>query len=106
MTSSRSAVGVASVIGTVFIADGQDPEAWDEALHTFNAARSTRTARVQTTARVWGESWHVSGIGRVLRNLLFQSRADGDFRYNEWLYGEAAVSAVDAASTRVPARVF
>ena len=41
---------------------------------------------MQRTARVWGASWHVSGIGRTLRNLLFASRGDGNFQYNDWLY--------------------
>jgi hypothetical protein len=33
----------------------------------------------------------VSGVARVLRNLLFKSRKDGDFQYNDWLYGQAGV---------------
>ena len=78
--------------GTVFTGEGLNADAWDEVLQAFNATRSPRTARVQRTARVWGESWHVSGIGRVLRNLLFQSRCDGNFQYNDWLYGAASGS--------------
>lgn len=78
--------------GTVFTGEGLNADAWDEVLQAFNATRSPRTARVQRTARVWGESWHVSGIGRVLRNLLFQSRCDGNFQYNDWLYGAASCS--------------
>ncbi|ABM08180.1 FAD-dependent oxidoreductase [Paenarthrobacter aurescens] len=75
--------------GTVFTADGVNPAAWDEALTAFNSARAARTARVQRTARVWGESWHVSGLARTLRNLLFKSRNDNNFQYNDWLYGSA-----------------
>ncbi|VXB42392.1 3-hydroxybenzoate 6-hydroxylase [Arthrobacter sp. 9V] len=75
--------------GTVFTTDGVDPAAWDDAIAAFNSARATRTARVQRTARVWGESWHVSGLARTLRNLLFKSRKDNDFQYNDWLYGQA-----------------
>jgi salicylate hydroxylase len=74
--------------GTVFTAEGVNPEAWDTALQEFNDIRAGRTARVQRTARVWGESWHVSGLARTLRNLLFKSRKDGDFQYNDWLYGQ------------------
>jgi salicylate hydroxylase len=74
--------------GTVFTDEGLNSDAWDDIMQTFTAARGPRTARVQSTARVWGESWHVSGIGRVLRNLLFKSRADGDYRYNDWLHGQ------------------
>ncbi|MCX2750186.1 FAD-dependent oxidoreductase [Arthrobacter sp. MI7-26] len=79
-----------STVGSVFTDDGVDTAAWDRALSEFNSARAARTARVQRTARVWGESWHVSGVARILRNLLFKSRKDGDFQYNDWLYGQAA----------------
>jgi salicylate hydroxylase len=95
--------------GTVFTADGINPAGWDEAIRAFNQARAERTARVQRTARVWGESWHVSGIGRTLRNLLFKSRKDNDFQYNDWLYaqgvpGGPAVEAPKVGSARkVPA---
>jgi salicylate hydroxylase len=75
---------------TVFTADGINNDAWNQALKTFNEARAARTARVQRTARVWGESWHVSGVGRVLRNLLFKSRGDGNYQYCDWLYGQDA----------------
>ena len=74
--------------GTVFTADGVNPAAWDGAIKEFNNLRAGRTARVQRTARVWGESWHVSGLARTLRNLLFKSRKDNEFRYNDWLYGQ------------------
>ncbi|GAA3318005.1 FAD-dependent oxidoreductase [Arthrobacter ramosus] len=77
-----------STVGTVFTDDGVDTAAWDRAISDFNSARAARTARVQRTARVWGESWHVSGVARILRNLLFKSRKDGDFQYNDWLYGQ------------------
>jgi 2-polyprenyl-6-methoxyphenol hydroxylase-like FAD-dependent oxidoreductase len=89
--------------GTVFTADGVDPAAWDEAIRNFNQLRCGRTARVQRTARVWGESWHVSGLARTLRNLLFKSRKDGDYQYNDWLYGEDAEGAPDAAVSRMAA---
>ncbi len=72
----------------VFTADGVNPGGWDEAIREFNSIRAGRTARVQRTARIWGESWHVSGLARTLRNLLFKSRKDNDFRYNDWLYGQ------------------
>lgn len=76
--------------GTVFPGEGSgggvDVDAWDDALREFAERRAPRTARVQRTARVWGASWHVSGIGRTLRNLLFASRGDGNFQYNDWLY--------------------
>jgi salicylate hydroxylase len=73
---------------TVFKADEIDNDAWGHALKAFNEARAARTARVQRTARIWGESWHVSGVSRVLRNLLFKSRGDGNYQYCDWLYGQ------------------
>jgi 3-hydroxybenzoate 6-monooxygenase len=92
--------------GTVFTAGGVNPDAWDDAIREFNSVRADRTARVQRTARVWGESWHVSGVARILRNLLFKSRMDGNHQYNDWLYGQdqpgtPLASATDAV--KVPA---
>ncbi|MET4097356.1 2-polyprenyl-6-methoxyphenol hydroxylase-like FAD-dependent oxidoreductase [Arthrobacter sp. UYCu712] len=93
--------------GTVFTADGVNPAGWDDAIQEFNTIRAGRTARVQRTARVWGESWHVSGLARILRNLLFKSRKDNDFRYNDWLYGQDGdgVPAAGAANNRLPDRI-
>ncbi|WP_423183923.1 FAD-dependent oxidoreductase [Arthrobacter sp. NyZ413] len=87
-----------STLGSVFTADGVNARAWDLAISDFNVARAGRTARVQRTARVWGESWHVSGVARVLRNLLFKSRKDGDFQYNDWLYGQTSEALVGTRS--------
>ena len=50
--------------------------------------RAPHTARVQRTARLWGESWHVDGIARTLRNLLFSGRDPKDYRYTDWLYSD------------------
>ncbi|MGF6834825.1 2-polyprenyl-6-methoxyphenol hydroxylase-like FAD-dependent oxidoreductase [Paenarthrobacter sp. TE4293] len=95
--------------GTVFTTDGANADAWDDAIAEFNKVRAARTARVQRTARVWGESWHVSGLARTLRNLLFKSRKDNDFQYNDWLYGQSgegspAVGAPKLAA-QLPARL-
>jgi 3-hydroxybenzoate 6-monooxygenase len=72
--------------GTVFADGGTNPAAWPDAASAFIAVRSPRTARVQRSARVWGESWHVSGVARLLRNLLFKSSAGNVYRYADWLY--------------------
>ena len=72
------------------------------AIREFNTVRAARTARVQRTARVWGESWHVSGLARTLRNLLFKSRKDSDFQYNDWLYGQDG-DGVPSAAVPAPA---
>jgi salicylate hydroxylase len=73
--------------GLVFTDEGINPGAWEAAFSEFNGVRAARTARVQRTARIWGESWHVDGVARVLRNMLFKSRGDNNFQYNDWLYG-------------------
>ncbi|WP_157155107.1 FAD-dependent oxidoreductase [Diaminobutyricimonas sp. LJ205] len=67
---------------------------WDDAFAQVQEVRTGRTARVQATARQWGESWHVDGIARTLRNLLFKSKRADDYGYTDWLWGK------DAAATR------
>jgi salicylate hydroxylase len=74
---------------TVFQSGKGDPTRWGEAIRQVNEIRAPHTARVQSTARAWGESWHVDGIGRTLRNLLFSARQPDDFHYTDWLYGES-----------------
>jgi 3-hydroxybenzoate 6-monooxygenase len=65
-----------------------DDDGWEAAAVEFNRNRAPRTARVQRNARLWGESWHVDGIARYLRNLLFSGRESDDYRYTDWLYAE------------------
>ncbi|RDV08706.1 FAD-binding protein [Arthrobacter sp. RT-1] len=89
--------------GSVFTADGIDASAWETAFRDFNEARAARTARVQQTARIWGESWHVDGVARVLRNMLFQSRGDNNFQYNDWLYGRGEPGTPAAVPGQAPA---
>ncbi|MNR58691.1 3-hydroxybenzoate 6-hydroxylase [compost metagenome] len=50
---------------------------------------------------MWGESWHVSGLARTLRNLLFKSRKDNNFQYNDWLYGQDGDGVPPVAPKRV-----
>jgi salicylate hydroxylase len=65
----------------------QDGVDWDRALKAYETARTGRTARVQSSARVWGDIWHVDGVARLLRNELMRDRAPGDYRHIDWLYG-------------------
>jgi len=60
---------------------------WAGALARYESERTARTARVQTTARLWGDIWHVDGVARVLRNELFRQRDVASYRYLDWLYG-------------------
>ncbi|SFL40417.1 FAD-dependent oxidoreductase [Geodermatophilus ruber] len=63
------------------------------ALDAYAEARRDRTARVQSTARVWGEIWHVDGVARLLRNELLRTLdpAQHGPRYVDWLYGPPQV---------------
>ena len=49
--------------------------------------RVPRTARVQRSARVWGDIWHIDGTGALLRNELFRGMTDDDYSYADWLWG-------------------
>ncbi|MEA5455046.1 FAD-dependent monooxygenase [Sinomonas sp. JGH33] len=70
--------------------DGERREAWALALREYNEIREPRTSRVQTTARVWGESWHMDEpVAVLIRNMLFEAAdARGAFPYTDWLYGQ------------------
>lgn len=66
---------------------GSDGPDWPRVLSAFESSRTERTARVQSAARVWGETWHVDGFARTLRNRLFKDRDPADYRHIDWLYG-------------------
>ena len=58
------------------------------ALALYADARRQHTARVQRSARIWGEMWHVDGVARLLRNELFRRLDPRDHGcYIDWLYG-------------------
>ena len=56
------------------------------ALAQYAATRARHAARVQRTARTWGDIWHVSGVGALLRDELFRCRPADDYSYTDWLY--------------------
>ena len=60
---------------------------WSRTLAAYEQIRTERTARVQTSARVWGDLWHVDGVARLLRNELFSDRDPADHKHIDWLYG-------------------
>jgi 2-polyprenyl-6-methoxyphenol hydroxylase-like FAD-dependent oxidoreductase len=68
---------------------GRDPE---EAFLAYQAQRIPPTARVQTSARSWGELWHIDGVGRHLRNRLLALREPTDYTETDWLYGSDALA--------------
>jgi 2-polyprenyl-6-methoxyphenol hydroxylase-like FAD-dependent oxidoreductase len=65
---------------------GADGLGWDTALADYAKTRTVRTARVQRTAREWGDLWHGDGLFRAVRNALFTDRDPADYRYVDWLY--------------------
>jgi salicylate hydroxylase len=67
-------------------AKGADRDDWPAVLQKYQQARFERTARVQTTARLWGDIWHVDGVGRLMRNELFRAREPDDLSRADWLY--------------------
>ena len=62
------------------------PDARDAFL-AYQEERMPRTARVQRTARFFGDLKHLDGAGRAARNALLQKRAPDDFEYFDFLYG-------------------
>lgn len=65
-----------------------------EALTRFWQARYLRTARVQLTARLYGEVYHARGATRDLRNAVLQQRSEEQgYESLAWLYDPLPVAA-------------
>lgn len=64
---------------------------WDAALAAYNAVRPEHCRRVLTTARDWGELWHLDGTKRLQRNALLRTRDTYDYTFAEWIYGPTAL---------------
>ena len=62
------------------------------AFHAYEEARRPRTARVQLSALKFGEIKHIGGVGREIRNRLFEMRSPDDFSDIDWIYGEQTSS--------------
>jgi salicylate hydroxylase len=58
-----------------------------EALLAYQHERIPRTTHVQRMARRFGETCHLSGVGRELRNHVFSRRTPQDYGPFDWLYG-------------------
>ena len=58
------------------------------ALRGYEDRRLAQGSRVQRTARVWGEIWHVDGLAMALRDEAFRLRAADDFSRVDWLWGD------------------
>jgi 3-hydroxybenzoate 6-monooxygenase len=60
---------------------------FEPAFLAYQDKRYLRTARVQLTARLYGDIYHASGVTRELRNHIFQSGKDSaGFAGLKWMY--------------------
>ncbi|MEU1737441.1 FAD-dependent monooxygenase [Streptosporangium sp. NPDC020145] len=64
---------------------------WDAALAAYEAVRPEHCRRVVTTARAWGELWHLEGVLRLRRNALLRGRDVYDYSFVDWIYGPTAL---------------
>ncbi|MGW0818093.1 FAD-dependent oxidoreductase [Streptomyces viridiviolaceus] len=69
--------------------DGVD---WDAALAAYEAVRVEHCRRVQTTARAWGELWHLDGEQRLRRNAVMRELDPYGYAFTDWVYGPTALS--------------
>ncbi|MCL7426558.1 FAD-dependent oxidoreductase [Streptomyces sp. YS415] len=65
---------------------------WDTALMAYEAVRVEHCHRVQTTARAWGELWHLDGEPRRRRNAIMRARDTYDYSFTDWVYGPTALT--------------
>ena len=79
------AIEDAACLAKLVAAHGRD---YERAFTHYEAARHLRTARVQTTARFFGDYvLHLHGVSATLRNALLASRDAQDYGAIDWLYG-------------------
>jgi salicylate hydroxylase len=71
--------------------EGARPD-WDAALAAYEAVRVQHCRRVQTTARAWGELWHLDGEPRLQRNAIMRARDTHDYAFTDWVYGPTALT--------------
>ncbi len=72
-------------------APGERPDR-DGALAAYEAVRVEHCRRVQTTARAWGELWHLDGEDRLRRNEILRARGTYDYSFTDWVYGPTALT--------------
>ncbi len=75
----------ASYLADMLIEHGDN---FAKAFQEYQQERQPRSARVQTTARQWGEILHAEEPTAILlRNTIFESRTHQDYQITDWLYG-------------------
>jgi salicylate hydroxylase len=72
--------------------DGSPGVDWDAALAAYDSVRPEHCRRVLTTARAWGELWHLDGVRRLQRNAILRSRDTYDYSFTDWIFGPTALS--------------
>lgn len=65
---------------------------WAGALAAYEAVRPEHCRRVLTTARAWGDLWHLDGEARLKRNVLLRARDVHDYSFIDWIYGPTALT--------------
>lgn len=65
---------------------------WDAALAAYEEVRVEHCHRVQSTARAWGELWHLDGEPRRRRNAIMRARDTYDYSFTDWVYGPTALT--------------
>lgn len=65
---------------------------WQGALAAYEAVRPEHCRRVLTTARAWGELWHLDGKRRLQRNAILRARDTYDYSFIDWIYGPTALT--------------
>ncbi|WP_211338839.1 hypothetical protein [Georgenia muralis] len=59
---------------------------------------------MQTTARVWGDIWHVDDhVATILRDQAFRSRDVYDYSLVDWLYGPVRADHAAVVDDAAPA---
>ncbi|MFC4059074.1 hypothetical protein ACFOWE_12255 [Planomonospora corallina] len=65
---------------------------WPGALAAYGAVRPEHCRRVLTTARAWGELWHLDGVARLRHNAILRARDTHDHSSTGWIYGPTALT--------------
>ncbi|MFJ8128565.1 FAD-dependent oxidoreductase [Streptomyces hydrogenans] len=81
--------------------EGAEPD-WDGALAAYEAVRVEHCRRIQTTARAWGELWHLEGDARLRRNAVLRARDAHDYSFTDWVYGPTAMTPDEEPGMFVP----
>ena len=70
-------------------------------LQAYQVSRRVHTARVQLTARFFGEIGHATGVAAMFRNMAFRQRDPEDYSHFDWLYGHDPLTPDTEADSRV-----